>query len=192
MATVPPLLCHDPEYINLAARNSGGGGITATNADLALLKATNTGTGAKPDAFLCNWLAEYNHPAFFGTSREHFLTFRYREAGMPRSLNYPPVRGLYLRNHSHPGTTAQAENALPIERLYVYQWLQNYGYNGLNAGGHGNTDGLRSANAVLMGHTTVRESQGTLRLLKQYENIRYSRGEGIGDGINPEREGGMI
>ena len=192
LATVPPLLCHDPEYINLAARNSGGGGITATNADLALLKATNTGTGAKPDAFLCNWLAEYNHPAFFGTSREHFLTFRYREAGMPRSLNYPPVRGLYLRNHSHPGTTAQAENALPIERLYVYQWLQNYGYNGLNAGGHGNTDGLRSANAVLMGHTTVRESQGTLRLLKQYENIRYSRGEGIGDGINPEREGGII
>tara|TARA_R100000995_G_scaffold41700_1_gene19440 strand:- start:21573 stop:25796 length:4224 start_codon:yes stop_codon:yes gene_type:complete len=43
-----------------------------------------------------------------------------------------------------------------------------------------------------MGHTTVRESQGTLRLLKQYENIRYSRGEGIGDGINPERTGGAI
>ena len=192
LATVPPLLCHDPEYVNLAARNSGGGGITASNADLALLSASDTGTGAKPDAFLCNWLAEYSHPAFFGTSREHFLTFRYREAGMPRSLNYPPVRGLYLRNHSHASTTAQAENALAIERLYVYQWLQNYGYNGLNAGGHGNTDGLRSANAVLMGHTTVREAQGTLRLLKQYENIRYSRGEGIGDGINPEREGGII
>ena len=192
LATVPPLLCHDPEYVNLAARNSGGGGITASNADLALLSASNTGTGAKPDAFLCNWLAEYSHPAFFGTSREHFLTFRYREAGMPRSLNYPPVRGLYLRNHSHASTTAQAENALPIERLYVYQWLQNYGYNGLNAGGHGNTDGLRSANAVLMGHTTVREPHGTIRLLKQYENIRYSRGEGIGDGINPEREGGII
>ncbi len=105
---------------------------------------------------------------------------------MPRSLNYPPVRGLYLRNHSHPGTTAQAENALAIERLYVYQWLQSYGYNGLNAGGHGNHDGLKSANAVLMGHTTLREPQGTLRLMKQYENIRYSRGEGIGDGINPE------
>ena len=187
LATTPPLLCHDPEYINLAARNAQGGGITAANADLALLKAENTGTGAKPDAFLCNWLAEYSHPALFGTVREHFMTFRYREAGMPRSLNYPPVRGLYLRNHSHAATTAQAENALAIERLYVSQWLQNYGYNGLNAGGHGNHDGLRSANSVLMGHTTLREAHGTLRLPRQYENIRYSRGEGIGDGIDPER-----
>lgn len=192
LATTPPLLCHDPEYLNLGARTAGGGGITVANADLALLKAEDTGTGAKPDAFLCNWLAEYNHPAFFGTVREHYMTFRYREAGMPRSLNYPPVRGVYLRNHSNPTTTAQAENAEAIERLYVNQWLQNYGYNGLNAGGHGNSDGLRSANAVLMGHTTVREAHGTLRLLKQYENIRYSRGEGIGDGINPERTGGCI
>ena len=192
LATTPPLLCHDPEYLNLGARTAGGSGITATNADLALMKAENTGTGAKPDAFLCNWLAEYNHPAFFGTVREHFLTFRYREAGMPRSLNYPPVRGLYLRNHSNPTTTAQAENALAIERLYVIQWLQNYGYNGLNAGGHGNHDGLRSANSVLMGHTTIREAQGTIRLPKQYENIRYSRGEGIGDSIDPERIAGSI
>ena len=192
IATTPPLLCHDPEYMNLGARTEGGGGITPANADLGLITDSNTGTGAKPDAFLCNWLAEYSHPAFFGTVREHFLTFRYRESGMPRSLNYPPVRGLYLRNHSNPTTTAQAENASAIEKLYVGQWLQNYGYNGLNAGGHGNTDGLRSANAVLMGHTTVREAQGTLRLLKQYDNIRYSRGEGIGDGINPERTGATI
>ena len=192
IATTPPLLCHDPEYMNLGARTAGGGGITAANADLGLMTDSNTGTGAKPDAFLCNWLAEYSHPAFFGTVREHFLTFRYREAGMPRSLNYPPVRGLYLRNHSNPTTTAQAENADAIEKLYVGQWLQNYGYNGLNAGGHGTTQGLRGANSVLMGHTTVREAHGTLRLLKQYENIRYSRGEGIGDGINPERTGATI
>lgn len=192
LATVPPLICHDPEYLNLAARTSAGGGITATKADMGLLKAANTGTGATPDAFLCNWLAEYSHPAVFGTSREHFMTFRYREAGMPRSLQYPPVRGLYLRNFSHHPTAAQAENANPIERLYVTQWLQNYGYNGLNAGGHGSTLGLRSANAVLMGHTTLREPQGTLRLQTIYENIRHTRGEGIGDGVNPERTAGTI
>ena len=188
LATVPPLLCHDPEYLNLAALTPGGsGGITADNGDFALLNKANTGTGCVPDAFLCHWLGEYSHPAHLGTNREHYLTFRYRESGMPRSLNYPPTRGLYLRNHSNPTTTAQAEDALAFERLYVIQWLQNYGFNGLNAGGHGNIVGLKSANAVLMGHTTVRESQGTLRLLKEYENIRYTRGEGIGDGINPER-----
>lgn len=192
LATVPPLICHDPEYLNLAARTSAGGGITATNADRGLLKAADTGTGATPDAFLCNWLAEYSHPAVFGTSREHFMTFRYREAGMPRALQYPPVRGLYLRNFSHHPTAAQAENADPIERLYVTQWLQNYGYNGLNAGGHGATLGLRSANSVLMGHTTIREPQGTLRLQTIYDNVRHSRGEGIGDGVNPERTAGTI
>ena len=193
LATVPPLLCHDPEYLNLAALTPGGsGGITATNGDFALLDKDNTGTGCVPDAFLCHWLAEYNHPALLGTSREHYLTFRYRESGMPRALNYPPTRGLYLRNHSNPTTTAQAENALAFERLYITQWLQNYGYNGLNAGGHGNIVGLKSANSVLMGHTTVREAQGTLRLLKEYENVRHTRGEGIGDGINPERSGVTI
>jgi hypothetical protein len=189
LATVPPLLCHDPEYLNLAALTPGGsGGITATNGDFALLGKDNTGTGCVPDAFLCHWLAEYSHPALLGTSREHYMTFRYREAGAPRSLNYPPTRSLYLRNHSNP-TTAQAEDALPFERIYVAQWLQNYGYNGLNAGGHGNIVGLKSANAVLMGHTTVREPQGTLRLKREYENVRHTRGEGIGDGINPERSG---
>ena len=193
LATVPPLLCHDPEYLNLAALTPGGsGGITATNGDFALLDKDNTGTGCVPDAFLCHWLAEYNHPALLGTSREHYLTFRYRESGMPRALNYPPTRGLYLRNHSNPTTTAQAENALPFERLYITQWLQNYGYNGLNAGGHGNIVGLKSANSVLMGHTTVREPQGTLRILTEYENVRHTRGEGIGDGINPERTGVTI
>ena len=193
LATVPPLLCHDPEYLNLAALTPGGsGGITATNGDFALLDKANTGTGCVPDAFLCHWLAEYSHPAILGTSREHYMTFRYREAGSPRSLNYPPTRGLYLRNHSNPTTTAQAENALPFERIYVTQWLQNYGYNGLNAGGHGNIVGLKSANSVLMGHTTVREAQGTLRLLKEFENIRHTRGEGIGDGLNPERTGVTI
>jgi len=188
LATVPPLLCHDPEYLNLAALTPGGsGGITASNGDFSLLGKGNTGTGCVPDAFLCHWLAEYSHPALLGTSREHYMTFRYRESGGPRSLNYPPTRGLYLRNHSNPTTTAQAEDALPFERLYVIQWLQNYGYNGLNAGGHGNIVGLKSANSVLMGHTTVREAQGTLRLLKEYENVRHTRGEGIGDGINPEK-----
>lgn len=193
LATVPPLLCHDPEYLNLAALTPGGsGGITATNGDFALLDKANTGTGCVPDAFLCHWLAEYSHPAILGTSREHYMTFRYREAGGPRSLNYPPTRGLYLRNHSNPTTTAQAENALPFERIYVTQWLQNYGYNGLNAGGHGNIVGLKSANSVLMGHTTVREAHGTLRLPKEFENIRHTRGEGIGDGLNPERTGVTI
>ena len=192
LATIPPLLCHDPEYLNMGARTPNADGITPDNADLSLLTKTNTGTGCIPDAFLCNWLAEYSHPALLGTSREHYLTFRYREAGTPRSLNYPPTKGLYLRNHSNPTTTGQAENALPFEKLYVNQWLQNYGFNGLNAGGHYDAIGLRSAGSVLMGHTTVREAQGTLRLPTEYENIRYSRGEGIGDGINPEKTSGTI
>lgn len=200
IATVPPLLCHDPEYLNLAGVvPNGGAGISTANADFALLTKANTGTGCVPDAFLCNWLAEYSHPALLGTSREHFMTFRYRESGMPRAFNYPATRGLFLRNHSSNysqttsgNTQGVAVSADPFERLYVFQWLQNYGYNGLNAGGHGNIVGLRSANAVLMGHTTVREPHGTLRQLTIYENERYSRGEGIGDGINPEKTTGII
>ena len=192
LATIPPLMCHDPEYLNMAARTPNADGITATNGDFALLNKANTGTGCVPDAFLCNWLAEYSHPALLGTSREHFMTFRYREIGGPRSLNYPPTKGLFLRNHSNPTTTGQAENSLPFEKLYVTQWLQNYAYNGLNAGGHYNAVGLKSAGSVLMGHSTVREAQGTLRLHTIYENTRYTRGEGIGDGINPEKTSGTI
>ncbi len=196
LATVPPLLCHDPEYLNMAARTANpandNAGINTDFGDFALLDKSNTGTGCVPDAFLCHWLAEYSHPALFGTSREHYMTFRYREAGMPRSLNYPPTRSLYLRNHSNPTTTAQAEDALPFERLYVIQWLQNFGYNALNASGHKDVTGLRSANAVLMGHTTHREAQGTLRLTKEYDRVRYTRGEGIGDGIQPEKTSATI
>ena len=192
LATVPPLLCHDPEYLNMAARTPNADGISASYGDYALLDKTDTGTGATPDAFLCSWLAEYSHPALLGTVREHFTTFRYREAGMPRSLDYPPTKGLYLRNHSNPTTTALAVNAEPFERMYVLQWLQNYGYNGLNAGGHGAIVGLKSANSVLMGHTTVREPSGTLRLPTTYQIERLSRGEGIGDGINPEKSWGTI
>ena len=69
--------------------------------------------------------------------------------------------------------------------MYVAQWLQNYGYNGLNAGGHGNIEGLRAMSAILMGHTTIREAQGTIRLYNQNGTERYSRGEGIGDALNP-------
>lgn len=192
LATVPPLLCHDPEYLNMAVTTPNADGITATFGDFALLKKENTGTGCVPDAFLCNWLAEYSHPALLGTSREHFMTFRYREAGMPRAYNYPPTKGLFLRNHSNPSSAGVAIAAEPFERVYVNQWLQNYGYNGLNAGGHGNIVGLKSANAVLMGHTTVREPQGTMRLPTEYENIRHTRGEGIGDSINPEKLSGTI
>ena len=196
LATVPPLLCHDPEYLNMAARTANpandNAGINTDFGDFALLGKGNTGTGCVPDAFLCHWLAEYSHPALFGTSREHYMTFRYREAGTPRSLNYPPTKSLYLRNHSNPTTTAQAEDALPFERLYVIQWLQNFGYNALNASGHKDVSGLRSANSVLMGHTTHREAQGTLRLTKEYDRVRYTRGEGIGDGIQPEKESATI
>ena len=59
LATVPPLLCHDPEYLNLAGVvPNGGSGISTTNVDFALLTKANTGTGCVPDAFLCNWLAK--------------------------------------------------------------------------------------------------------------------------------------
>jgi hypothetical protein len=191
LATVPPLLIHDPEYANLAALTANGGGITSSYADFGLLKSSDCSAGGTPDAFLCTWLAEFSHPALFGTSREHFMTFRYREAGMPRAYNYPATRGLLLRNHSG-GSSGTPANADAFERIYVAQWLQNYGYNGLNAGGHGSGVGLKSANSVLMGHTTVRECQGTLRLPLAYSTTRHSRGEGIGDGVNPEKDFGGI
>ena len=197
LATVPPLLHHDPELLNVAGTPvSSSVTVPSTSftkpgvdyQDMALTKARNTGSGGEPDAFLCTWLAEYSHPTFFGTMREHFMAFRYRESGMPRSLNYPSTRGLLLRNFSADGnyvTTGSPATALPFERLYVNQWLQNYGYNGLNAGGHGNVEGLRSVSSVLMGHTTRREAYGTIQLYNQNGTARYSRGEGIGDSLNP-------
>jgi hypothetical protein len=191
IGTIPPLFVHDPEFQNLAAvpldENNDGTYSAPTNAaDRGLI--TTTSTGGIPDAFLCTWLAEYNHPALLGGVREQFMTFRYREAGMPRATNLPAVNGLLLRNHSNPTTTGQAVNADVFERIFAIQWLQNYGYNALNAGGHGTVIGLRSAGAVLMGHTTVREASGTLRGFQgsSYTLTRTSRGEGIGDGINPE------
>lgn len=199
LATVPPLFAHDPELLNMnAAQISTSATVPSTaftqpsDADHGLIKNIDTFSGAKPDAFLCNWLAEYSHPAWFGTNREHFLMFRYRESGMPRSRDYPAVDGLFLRNASFNSTTAQAVKADPFERLYIAQWLQNYGYNGLNAAGHGNIEGLRGAGAVLMGHTTIRESQGTLRLPLESSTSRYSRGEGIGDGIDPTKQIGLV
>ena len=67
LATVPPLLCHDPEYLNMAARTANpandNAGINTDFGDFALLDKDNTGTGCVPDAFLCHWLAEYSHPA---------------------------------------------------------------------------------------------------------------------------------
>ena len=75
---------------------------------------------------------------------------------MPRAYNYPQQRGCSFVTTLTP--LVQVWQLLPNPlRIYVNQWLQNYGYNGLNAGGHGNIVGLKSANAVLMGHTTVRE-----------------------------------
>ena len=199
LATVPPLFAHDPELLNMnAAQISTSATVPSTaftqpdNADHGLIKHTDTFSGAKPDAFLCNWLAEYSHPAWFGTNREHFLMFRYREAGMPRSRDYPAVDGLFLRNASFNSSNAQAVKADPFERLYIAQWLQNYGYNGLNAAGHGNIEGLRGAGAVLMGHTTIREAQGTIRLPLESSVSRYSRGEGIGDGIDPTKQIGLV
>jgi hypothetical protein len=159
--------------------------------DLALVKASDTNSGATPDAFLCTWLAEYSHPALFGTSREHYMTFRYRSAGMPKAVDNPAVRGLMLRNATQSGaqTTGTPKKAMAFERLYAFQWLQNFGYNGLNAGGHGANWGTRAASSVLMGHTTLREPHGTLELrpnfLMRGYGRRYSRGEGIGDGLNP-------
>ncbi len=197
LATVPPLVCHDPALLNMAgspyanhATVPATSWIQASSSeiDMALVKARDTSTGGTPDAFLCTWLAEYSHPAFFGTMREHFMSFRYREAGMPRSLNYPSTRGLFLRNQSvdgNYGTTGSPAVSLPFERIYVAQWMQNYAYNGLNAGGHGNVEGLRGVGAVFMGHTTRREAHGTIQLYNQNGTARYSRGEGIGDSLNP-------
>ena len=202
LATVPPLIAHDPEMVNASATPVAIVESPSTNNqahftqetdhnDLALVSASDTNSGATPDAFLCTWLAEYSHPALFGTSREHYMTFRYRTAGMPKAVNNPAVRGLMLRNAHSIGsqTTGTPKVAMPFERLYAFQWLQNYGYNGLNAGGHGANWGTRAASAVLMGHSTIREAHGTLELRPNYVyhayGRRYSRGEGIGDGLNP-------
>lgn len=204
LATVPPLLAHDPELLNMAgAPKAAHATVPATSwtkqsdskVDMGLTKSRDTSTGGTPDAFLCTWLAEYSHPAFFGTMREHFMTFRYRESGMPRSLNYPSTRGLFLRNHSvngYHGTSGSPAVALPFERIYVAQWMQNYAYNGLNAGGHGNVEGLRGIGAVLMGHTTRREAHGTIQLYNQNGTNRHSRGEGIGDSLNPTSSIGVV
>ena len=178
LATVPPLISHDPELLNANSDNT-------EKRDLGLAKASDTTSGGTPDAFLCTWLAEFSHPLYYGTSREFYMTFRYRESGMPRSVNYPSTNGLFLRNYSNPSTAGQAEKSLPFERLYVAQWLQNYGYNALNAGGHGDIEGLRSLNAMLMGFTTLREARGTIELYSQNGERRHSRGEGIGDSLNP-------
>lgn len=195
LATVPPLLLHDPEMLNASATpiRVGSNYVVTGSLDMGLLKESDTNTGCVPDAFLCSWLAEYGHPAFFGTNREHFMTFRYREAGMPRSTNYPATRQILLRNYSPNTTAGQAVNAQAFERLYAVQWLQNQGFNGLNAGGHGNVKGLRSAGAVLMGHTTIREPAGTMRIIKPTSGSeRLTRGEGIGDGIDPLQEGSRL
>ena len=200
LATVPPLFAHDPDMVNASATPvaiiespTATAHFTQVSAhnDLALVKASDTNSGATPDAFLCTWLAEYSHPALFGTSREHYMTFRYRSAGMPKAVDNPAVRGLMLRNATQSGaqTTGTPKKAMAFERLYAFQWLQNFGYNGLNAGGHGANWGTRAASSVLMGHTTLREPHGTLELrpnfLMRGYGRRYSRGEGIGDGLNP-------
>jgi hypothetical protein len=202
LATVPPLIAHDPEMVNASAtavaivespstNNQAHFTQVSAHNDLALVSGSDTNSGATPDAFLCTWLAEYSHPALFGTSREQYMTFRYRTAGMPKAVNNPAVRGLMLRNaHSIGSQTAGTPKvAMPFERLYAFQWLQNYGYNGLNAGGHGANWGTRAASAVLMGHSTIREPHGTLELRPNYVYHAYgrrkSRGEGIGDGLNP-------
>jgi len=201
LGTVPPLFGHDPEMLNASATPiaitespSAAGHFTqsSTHTDLGLLKANETNSGAAPDAFLCTWLAEYSHPALFGTSREHFMAFRYREAGMPNAVAYPAVRGLLLRNASVGAITAATPRvAAPFERIYAFQWLQNYGYNALNAGGHGANWGQRATSAVLMGHSGLREPQGTIELRQHFvaagAKARYSRGEGIGDALHPAK-----
>jgi len=199
LATVPPLIAHDPEMVNMSAvpvanvespSSSGDFDAEDSHADLALVSSSDTNSNAIPDAFLCTWLAEYSHPALLGTSREQYMTFRYREAGMPNAVDQPSVRGLYLRNA--PATdTDSVDKGMAFERIYAFQWLQQYGYNGLNAGGHGTNWGQRSASAVLMGHTGLREPHGTLELRQHFvlrgASTRYSRGEGIGDGLNPRK-----
>ena len=202
LATVPPLILHDPDLLNMAAVPIFDGVSAYTVADkptdMGLMKETDTKSGATPDAFLCSWLAEYSHPALLGTSREHYLTFRYREAGMPRSTNYPATNGLFLRNHSPQTTAGLAVNADPFETLYVTQWKQNYGFNGLNAAGHGTIEGIRSAGSVLMGHTGLAEPEGTMQILDPIENrfgvanMRKTRGEGIGDGLDPNQDGARL
>ena len=201
LGTVPPLLLHDPASLNMAAVPIYGGSAYAalsTKYDMGLIKKTDTNTGATPDAFLCTWLAEYSHPALLGTSREHYLTFRYRESGMPRSTNYPATSGLFLRNYSPQATAGLAVNAKPFETLYINQWKQNYGYNGLNAAGHGTIEGLRSAGAVLMGHTGLAEAEGTMQIRDSIGNsfgtipLRKTRGEGIGDGLDPNLNTGRL
>ena len=202
LATVPPLVAHDPELTNASAApvaktndampSSSNILQESEHNDLALAKASDTASGAMPDAFLCTWLAEYSHPALFGTVREQFMTFRYRASGMPNSVNYPATKNLLLRNADREmaAATGVAKVALPFERLYAFQWLQNYGYNGLNAGGHGSSWGLRGASAVLMGNSSVREAHGTLELAHNFKlnnGTRRSRGEGIGDGLNPRK-----
>ena len=204
LGTVPPLIAHDPDLVNASAspipnrRTTSSASHFDRNAehnDLALVKANGTNSGATPDAFLCTWLAEYSHPALFGTSREHYMTFRYRSAGMPKGVNSPPLRGLMLRNANVEAGGNQQEGipkvAMPFERLYAFQWLQNYGYNGLLAAGHGSVLGKRAAGAVLMGHDGTNEAEGTLELRPHFSYYGYtrrkSRGEGIGDGLNPSK-----
>ena len=189
LATVPPLAHHDPEAMNMMdARlfydaSSSWSSSSTSERNLGAFDNRDTNTGAYPDAFLCSWLAEYSHPALFGTSREHYLTFRYRQMGMPKASTARSVRALLLENLSSD----------VFERLLAIQWLQNYGYNGLNAGGHGSAEGLRAAGAVLMGHSTVREAQGTARLIRATSGpVRYSRAEGIGDAIDPEHDGARV
>ena len=200
LATVPPLIAHDPEMVNMSAvpvanveSPSSASHFDAedTHADLALVSGSDTNSKAIPDAFLCTWLAEYSHPALLGTNREHYMTFRYREAGMPCAVDQPSVRGLFLRNA--PSIDSSSVNSgMPFERVYAFQWLQQYGYNGLNAGGHGSNWGQRAAGAVLMGHSGLREPHGTLQLRQHFTlrgaSTRYSRGEGIGDGLNPRKD----
>lgn len=203
LATVPPLIAHDAELTNKAGvpipihgadiTSQGHLSIPTTDGgfrDFALAQAGDTNSGVTPDAFLCTWLAEYNHPALFGTVREQYMTMRYRSAGMPSAMDKPQSKDLLLRNADISNTISNPslynpQKAMPFERLYAFQWLQQYGYNALNAGGHGDTHGIRAAGAVLMGHTTIREAHGTLRLPTEFDNERLSRGEGIGDGLTP-------
>lgn len=200
LGTTPPLLTHDPALVNASAApvakvespsSASDFDAVDTHQDLALLGHGDTNSGATPDAFLCTWLAEYSHPALLGTNREHYMTFRYREAGMPGAVDQPALRSLLLRNAPETRSSS-VDAAAPFERIYAVQWLQQYGYNALNAGGHGTDWGVRAAGAVLMGHSGLREPQGTLELRQHFvlhgSARRMSRGEGIGDGLNPRKD----